>query len=292
MPQISATTSVIASARNEMSVSTVSTIAMPSSRWPGGRRSSRTIAPRHWRSLAVYDLLGALFVPPDLTLVSGAAAKLFKRVCDIVRDRFADPAFGPWAGIGNLAERLPRAKHLPAMNEAGGVVEANRLDEAAAGGVVRREELLQVSQRDPGLGRRFPALPTTRILPGGSAAGSVVRRDPVPEIAPNRRIQRSFGHSCEVRRRTQERASTANDTDRGRPMSNTPVDLSATDVSFAIIEALRPWSSAVYRGKGCAGAQREDVEHGRRRSNKVQVKDLMPYSPTLAPSRSHHAFRL
>jgi len=42
------------------------------------------------------------------------------------------------------------------MNEAGGVVEANRLDEAAAGGVVRREELLQVSQRDPGLGRRFP----------------------------------------------------------------------------------------------------------------------------------------
>jgi hypothetical protein len=75
-------------------------------------------------------------------------------------------------------------------------------------------------------------------------------------------------------------------------MSSTPVDLSATDVSFAIIEALRPWSSAVYRGKGCAGAQREDVEHGRRRSNKVQVKDLMPYSPTLAPSRSHHAFRL
>jgi hypothetical protein len=176
---------------------------------------------------------------------------------------------GKAAGIGNLAERLPRAKHLPAMNEAGGVVEANRLDEAAAGGVVRREEVLQVSQRDPGLGRRFPALPTTRILPGGSAAGSVVRRDPVPE-----------------------RASTANDTDRGRPMSNTPVDLSATDVSFAIIEALRPWSSAVYRGKGCAGAQREDVEHGRRRSNKVQVKDLMPYSPTLAPSRSHHAFRL
>jgi AraC family transcriptional activator of tynA and feaB len=109
-----------------------------------------------YMKLAVYDLLGALFVPPDLTLVSGAAAKLFKRVCDIVRDRFADPAFGPWAGIGNLAERLPRAKHLPAMNEAGGVVEANRLDEAAAGGVVRREELLQVTQRDPGLGRRFP----------------------------------------------------------------------------------------------------------------------------------------
>jgi hypothetical protein len=32
-------------------------------------------------------------------------------------------------------------------------------------------------------------------------------------------------------------------------MSSTPVDLSATDVSFAIIEALRPWSSAVYRGR-------------------------------------------
>jgi hypothetical protein len=71
-----------------------------------------------------------------------------------------------------------------------------------------------------------------------------------------------------------------------------PVARCATDVSFAIIEALRPWSSAVYRGKGCAGAQREDVEHGRRRSNKVQVKDLMPYSLTLAPSQSRHALRL
>jgi hypothetical protein len=49
-------------------------------------------------------------------------------------------------------------------------------------------------------------------------------------------------------------------------------DLSATGVSFAIIEALRPWSSAV--------SQREDVEDRRRRSNKVQVKDLTPYSPT------------
>jgi hypothetical protein len=25
---------------------------------------------------------------------------------------------------------------------------------------------------------------------------------------------------------------------------------------------------------------------------KIRVKDLTPYSPTLAPSRSHHAFRL
>src|ERR1700752_3893604 len=45
--------------------------------------------------LAIYDLLGALFAAPDLSTISSHPDKLFKRVCGIIKDRFADPDFGP-----------------------------------------------------------------------------------------------------------------------------------------------------------------------------------------------------
>jgi AraC-like DNA-binding protein len=45
--------------------------------------------------MAVYDLLGALFATPDLPRISSHTDKLFKRICNIIRDRFADPDFGP-----------------------------------------------------------------------------------------------------------------------------------------------------------------------------------------------------
>jgi AraC family transcriptional regulator, positive regulator of tynA and feaB len=46
--------------------------------------------------LAVYDLLGALFAPSDPAPISSVHSdKLFKRVCNIIKDRFADPDFGP-----------------------------------------------------------------------------------------------------------------------------------------------------------------------------------------------------
>ena len=45
--------------------------------------------------LAVYDLIGALFAPTDSQLVSRHTDKLFTRIRGIIKDRFADPDFGP-----------------------------------------------------------------------------------------------------------------------------------------------------------------------------------------------------
>jgi AraC-like DNA-binding protein len=44
--------------------------------------------------LAIYDLIGAIFSPPDPAAFS-RSDKLFKRVCNIVMDRFADPNVSP-----------------------------------------------------------------------------------------------------------------------------------------------------------------------------------------------------
>ncbi len=45
--------------------------------------------------LAVYDLVGALFAPPDPWTATSHADKLFARVRDVIKDGFADPDFGP-----------------------------------------------------------------------------------------------------------------------------------------------------------------------------------------------------
>jgi AraC-like DNA-binding protein len=49
-----------------------------------------------YMQLAVYDLLGALFAPPDPLLPSSRHAnKLFMRIRGLIKDHFADPDFGP-----------------------------------------------------------------------------------------------------------------------------------------------------------------------------------------------------
>ncbi len=49
-----------------------------------------------YMQLAVYDLLGALFAPPDSpSLSSGHTNKLFMRIRGLIKNRFADPDFGP-----------------------------------------------------------------------------------------------------------------------------------------------------------------------------------------------------
>ncbi|MCC8953513.1 helix-turn-helix domain-containing protein [Bradyrhizobium sp. Pear77] len=48
-----------------------------------------------YMQLALYDLLGALFVPSDRATASIYNDKLFTRICNIIKDRFADPDFGP-----------------------------------------------------------------------------------------------------------------------------------------------------------------------------------------------------
>ena len=48
-----------------------------------------------YMQLAIYDLIGALFAPPDPLPVSRHAERLFARIRDIIKDGFADPDFGP-----------------------------------------------------------------------------------------------------------------------------------------------------------------------------------------------------
>jgi AraC family transcriptional activator of tynA and feaB len=48
-----------------------------------------------YMQLAVYSLLGALFAPPDPPPSSRYANKLFMRIRGLIKDRFADPDFGP-----------------------------------------------------------------------------------------------------------------------------------------------------------------------------------------------------
>jgi AraC-like DNA-binding protein len=48
-----------------------------------------------YMQLAVYDLVGALFAPPDPWTASSHGDKLFARIRELIKDGFADPAFGP-----------------------------------------------------------------------------------------------------------------------------------------------------------------------------------------------------
>jgi AraC family transcriptional regulator, positive regulator of tynA and feaB len=48
-----------------------------------------------YMQLAVYDLIGALFAPSDPARVSLHADKMFKRVCDLIKDSYSNPEFGP-----------------------------------------------------------------------------------------------------------------------------------------------------------------------------------------------------
>jgi AraC family transcriptional regulator, positive regulator of tynA and feaB len=60
-----------------------------------GDENSMSAPAGYYMQLAVYDLLGALFVPSNPVSASLHNDKLFSRVCNIIRDRLSDPDFGP-----------------------------------------------------------------------------------------------------------------------------------------------------------------------------------------------------
>ena len=60
----------------------------------GDEESTAAPAGPHMR-LALYDLLGALFAPSDPGPVSRHADRLFARIRSVIKDRCADPDFGP-----------------------------------------------------------------------------------------------------------------------------------------------------------------------------------------------------
>src|ERR1700753_3867447 len=83
--------------------------------------------------LAAYDLLGALFVPSDPAPVSLHSDRLFKRICDVINDRFADPDFGPCelgAEVGISLRYLQKLFTKRGFTSSS-FIQSKRLDQAA-----------------------------------------------------------------------------------------------------------------------------------------------------------------
>ena len=56
---------------------------------------SMSVPTDNYMQLAVYDFLGALFAASNPVPSSPHTEKLFRRICSNIKDRFADPDFGP-----------------------------------------------------------------------------------------------------------------------------------------------------------------------------------------------------
>ena len=95
--------------------------------------------------LVIYDLIGAIFSPPDPAALS-RTDKLFKRVCNIVKDRFGDAGVSPddvaaEAGISRrYLQKLFATRNLTYTH----FINSVRLDHAAR--LLRRRALLDTIQ--------------------------------------------------------------------------------------------------------------------------------------------------
>jgi AraC family transcriptional activator of tynA and feaB len=99
-----------------------------------------------YMQLVIYDLVGALFAPPDLPSVSSYSDKLFTRICEIVRDRFTDPDLGP---CGVAAEARISLRYLQKIftqrgSTCGHLINSMRLDHAAL--LLRRRAFADTGQ--------------------------------------------------------------------------------------------------------------------------------------------------
>jgi AraC family transcriptional activator of tynA and feaB len=99
-----------------------------------------------YMQLALYDLLGALFGLSDLPAVSARTDRLFERISSIIKDRFADPDFGPREAAAEAGISL---RYLQKLFTARGsscahVIKSVRLDYAASR--LHRRAVLNASQ--------------------------------------------------------------------------------------------------------------------------------------------------
>jgi AraC-like DNA-binding protein len=83
--------------------------------------------------LALYDLLGALFAPSDPGPVSRHADRLFARIRSVIKDRCADPDFGPVEVAAETGISLRYVHKLLAARgcTCSGLIYSIRLDHAA-----------------------------------------------------------------------------------------------------------------------------------------------------------------
>ena len=82
------------------------------------------------------------------------------------------------ASVRDLAERLACLQRRAAMQKARGVIQTKRVNEFAAGRAARREQLLQVTQRDPSCGRD-PARTQIRISKPVADDAADTRKQPI-----------------------------------------------------------------------------------------------------------------
>jgi AraC-like DNA-binding protein len=87
----------------------------------------------NYMQLAIYDLLGALLAPLDPAPGPLHSDQLFKRICDVIRDRFADPDFGPYEVAAELGISLRYLQKLFTKRgcTCSGFIQSLRLDQAA-----------------------------------------------------------------------------------------------------------------------------------------------------------------
>lgn len=92
--------------------------------------------------LAFYDLVGALFAPPDRGAHSGHSDKLFARVHSLMVKHFADPDFGPAdvAAKAGISLRYVQKLFAQRGSSCGEYIYTLRLDHAARS--IRRRALL------------------------------------------------------------------------------------------------------------------------------------------------------
>jgi AraC family transcriptional regulator, positive regulator of tynA and feaB len=100
----------------------------------------------NYMQLAVYDLLGALFAPLNPAPGSLHSDRLFKRICDVIRDRFADPDFGPYEIAAEVGISLRYLQKLFTNRgcTCSGFIQSLRLDQAARS--IKRRASMQSGQ--------------------------------------------------------------------------------------------------------------------------------------------------
>jgi AraC-like DNA-binding protein len=100
----------------------------------------------NYMQAAVYDLLGAVFAPLDPVPGSLYSERVFKRICDVIKDRFTDPDFGPSEIAGEVGISLRYLQKLFTKRgcTCSGFIQSVRLDQAARS--IKRRALIKSSE--------------------------------------------------------------------------------------------------------------------------------------------------
>src|ERR1700754_4340147 len=87
----------------------------------------------NYMQMAVYDLVGALLAPLDPATGSLHSDRLFKRICDVIKDRFSNPDLGPYeiAAEAGISLRYLQKLFTNRGCTCRGFIQSLRLDQAA-----------------------------------------------------------------------------------------------------------------------------------------------------------------